>query len=1024
MKLSRRDFLLSTVSALAVYAVSPVEARFPRGSAGAAFVNSNTVMNLGAGFFTLLNGAFLNLAKWNNPTCVDTNWIGKLNGTNNYPNGTFSNNLTNLIPWDPVYYQHYILAWGGQGLVGGISGIPTIVYSGASATGVTVFGVTPADKGVTNGNMGVETASSSNTVSVEFSFGVLLNGVSTSTSGDTGGAGLVKFSVDTSSIANWQTGITTTQLFNGVTGLPATGPNPDGSWTINQIDSSHFSLQLSSAYAGLVGIVSSGGPGVQTEALNPGNALVSLAGTFAGFSNLVLCKKADLAAINSGLYAGQGIIDALLETKAAYMRFMDMISVQNIQGISSFSDRVTPNSFTWQISCPPGYYGGQLTNTADAFTLANPSSSPASGAYVDGEVAVGQVPAAGQNTTQNPTLQLTGRSGATAAPIYTGTCALLNLTFGGSVPASGTIVSIVFNGGGLSSPFTYHYTTSTTVAGPGGVTDTTLQFLEFNIRADIQGNVRGNAGPLVTAGISSVNGTIAGANMQFTYNRNINSSGNAQLGAGMTISASDNGSGTTYTVGQVNPGYLANSNFVTFTYSALLQGWIATPYGTNGSASSMGGVRGGPPLEFYEEVCKRCNSGMYYNVGLLDQPSVIYNTVLHIANSGVKLALAISNESWNNAASQWNVCETMAYSLGINSGSPSDSFTGLRILQMAQQAVQAWSDAGRSRADLKIINEFWFIDCNSSGTTSTVINRFNGTQLNASSGGTNKTLKAFGGAGATAITTNYSVAPNRPIDWSDDVSGAAYWGGGQYNSGNGFEFLNTGVPLSAYNGSLLAAYNYAYGNSTQQAAALDFLYSISTQTGDLYNGTLNGGGLNQDVAIASWAIGSGNSGDSYFGIGTVLGGYDTSRSSTGTGGGAQAKCGFIGYEGGWFMGPISNTGEPATVASSLTTMGYTNGYSSSLPGAASGGPTGSSDTAALAGNNLAGLLTAWKNDARCLSLVSRQFAQFKAAVNIVSTRDAYPAWYGFQGPQDWGAWPLLVSQSGATQAVAAMAAYH
>jgi hypothetical protein len=67
---------------------------------------------------------------------------------------------------------------------------------------------------------------------------------------------------------------------------------------------------------------------------------------------------------------------------------------------------------------------------------------------------------------------------------------------------------------------------------------------------------------------------------------------------------------------------------------------------------------------------------------------------------------------------------------------------------------------------------------------------------------------------------------------------------------------------------------------------------------------------------------------------------------------------------------------------------------------------------------------AWKNDTRCLSLVSKSFAEFKAAINIVSARDAFPAWYGFQGPGDWALYPNLASQSGPFQPVAALAAYN
>jgi hypothetical protein len=596
----------------------------------------------------------------------------------------------------------------------------------------------------------------------------------------------------------------------------------------------------------------------------------------------------------------------------------------------------------------------------------------------------------------------------------------LNLTMGGAVPASGTTISIVFAGGGLASAFTYQYVTNTSINGPNGVKDTSFADIAGNILADINRNVRGNSGALVTANITAQNASLVdfSGTLSFRYNRNINSSGAAQLNAGMSISVSDNGGGTTYTVGVVPVAYLANSNYVAFTYSALSGGWLSTPYGLSGSSSQIGGVRGGPPLEWYEEVCTRANAGLWYNFGITASSSVIYSTVLHIAQSGVKsLVCEFSNETWNFGEAQWRPCQSLSACLGLFSGG-ANSYTGLRVIQMAQQATQAWSDAGRSRSQLKIANAYHFVDMNSSGTSPAATYRFNGSELNASGTGTNATLKAYGGPAASVISTNYSAAPNRPVDWCDWVSPAPYWLGGQFNSGNGGHDIDTSVSLSSYNGSLLAAYNYAYGTPTQQQAALDFLYN-NANSGDLYNGALNGT-TNAAFQIASWALGSGNSAAGYYGIGILAASYDTSRSTTGTSGGAQLKLGVACYEGGWCMGPLAGD----NIASDLTTLGYTNGYSSSLLGAASGGPIGSSDTAALAATNLINLLAGWKNDPRAYNLVSLSFSQFKAAVNTVSSRDAFPTWYGFQGPSDFALYPGFASQSGPFQAVAALAAFH
>jgi hypothetical protein len=1023
--LSRRGFLITTASILKQTSGRAANVS-SMGSSTAP--NSNVIVNFGAGFYTLFGGAYLNLAKWLQPASSDVGWLGQFSNPDGYPSGHFNAGLSSLMPWDPAFCDRYQLSWSGQGGFGFASGLPLIVYSGASALGVAVEGVSPADSGEVLFNVSVRATSG---CSIDFAFGGLISAVSVSRPSDHGGAGFVKFTLRKPNAgANFSDGMRI--RLNNLTGLPP-GPHPGGVWSIFKIDNNNFSLRGSEAFAGLISINTSRIVGVSTEAICAGQGGVSLLrGNYRGFDDLILCKKIDLIDIQDGKLASQLIVDAFAATKASYIRFMDMIGVGNVHGVSSFADRTRPSSFIWgPITCPRGYWGGQLANSADAFTCANPASSPPSGAYLDGEVVVAQVSGSGQNITQNPTLQITGRTGAAVAPIYDFCGSFLNLTLSGSLPMSGTTISLVFVGGGLASAFTYRYVTSTLVAGPGGRLDTSFANIASNMLADINGNVRGNSGPLVAANISALGQSLVdfSAFLSFCYNRNINSSGAAQLNAGISLSASDNGRGTSYTVGVVPVGYLANSSHVAFTYSALLGGWLSTPYGANGISAQIGGVRGGPPLEYYEELCTRANAGLWYNFGVTTSSSVIYETVLHVARSGVKaLVCEFSNETWNSSLTQWRLCQNLGACLGLFS-SGFNSLTGLRLIQMAQQAVRAWSDAGRPRSQLKIANAYQFVDMNSSGTTPTSIYRFNGRELDASKNAANVTLKAYGGpadgkSAPTALDSNHSIAPNRPIDWSDWVSPAPYWLGGQYNSGNGGHNISNGAQLSAYDGSLLAAYNYSYGTSAQRQAALDFLFNgnMDSPSGDLYDGSLNGAS-NMDCQIASWSISSRSRAKSYFGIGAVAAQHDSSRARSGTSGGAQIRLGVACYEGGWSMGPIVGTGDPSSVAHDLISLGYKDGYSSSLPGAAAGGPTGSSDTAATAANNLAGLLIAWKNDVRSFLLVSLSFNQFKAAINAGVTRDALPAWYGFQGPSDFALYSGFASEAVPFQAVRAIAAF-
>ena len=426
--------------------------------------------------------------------------------------------------------------------------------------------------------------------------------------------------------------------------------------------------------------------------------------------------------------------------------------------------------------------------------------------------------------------------------------------------------------------------------------------------------------------------------MTFYYNPNINSSGAASLGNGLTIKGFDDASAATYNFGYVSVGYLAKSTYFTFTYSKLLGGWISVP----GSTRSGAGVAGGPPIEFYTDLCTRANVGMWLNVGLLWSDDRVYQTVLQIAHSGVKeLVVELSNETWNPFLAEWRPCRNFGSALGFSMSGNNNvhSWHALRTIQVTQQAASAWTTAGRSRSQLFVDIAFQFVDMLAAGGTPTCVYRFNGQSLNAANNGANVTLKKYGGYGCTPISTDFSSSPNRPIDFADVVGGAPYWGGGQLNSGNGNRNIITNVPLASYNGILLASYNYVNGNSAQRSAALDFLYSGGhSGVGDLYNGMLNGK-TNDSFQMTSWSIGSGNRHTAaQCGIGTVVASYDSARISNG-----RPILGVVNYEGGWIMGPVSSGSNTdastiqgnldAMAAAARTTM---NGYTSSLPGAASG----------------------------------------------------------------------------------------
>ena len=145
------------------------------------------------------------------------------------------------------------------------------------------------------------------------------------------------------------------------------------------------------------------------------------------------------------------------------------------------------------------------------------------------------------------------------------------------------------------SPFTYNYVTSTSINGPGGKMDTNFFNIALNMRIDIDNNTRGNSGPLTSVNVVAENPEQSNAHLTFGYNPNINSSGVARLGAGMTISGSDNASSATYDFGYINLGGLFDGKNYMFTYSAIAGGWIARGFGTNASRAgqrpSTGSIR-------------------------------------------------------------------------------------------------------------------------------------------------------------------------------------------------------------------------------------------------------------------------------------------------------------------------------------------------------------------------------------------------------------------------------------------------
>lgn len=133
-----------------------------------------------------------------------------------------------------------------------------------------------------------------------------------------------------------------------------------------------------------------------------------------------------------------------------------------------------------------------------------------------------------------------------------------------------------------------------------------------------------------------------------------------------------------------------------------------------------------------------------------------------------------------------------------------------------------------------------------------------------------------------------------------------------------------------------------------------------------------------------------NAAAGYFNVGSLVAGYDAQRANRGL-----PVLGVACYEGGWTMGPASvgDLVHPAGIIANLRTLGDADGYTSSLPGTASG-PRSMPNTDAVC---LLTLLNGFKNDNRAKALCVRYFEEFTAAATSEGARTALPAWYGFDG---------------------------
>src|ERR1700733_3846952 len=440
MKLSRRHFLTGASVATLLTNTPDLCKAWIHGYI-APVTNGQMVINAGS-----IGLAFLNIVNQLGITSGPTNFPALLS-SNGFPSTTLSSNLTGSgFSLDTTYYGHYYCYWVGTGAFQ-ISGPPCIVYSGGTSTSLN------SSSGSYAGNPAFGYAGSStqptSSTPIEFTLGALISTIANN------GSGFAR-------LTSTKSGAFTNIPSSGTIQLNNFTNVASGLYVYSKIDSNNVDLTALSFSAGMA--VIGGNPGTASEiifALTNNSWNFPSAGTYSGFGGMVICKTVDFANIQAGKYVNPNYIAQWAALNPRFLRFMDFSAVQG-SCASSWTYRPVPTNQAWgATNFVSAYYtpsssialGAGSGNFTDVFTCSNPSASPSSGAYLDGEIISGQL--GGTQTGVRPALNVNSRGNA---PIYGQQGDLLNVTMTGSLPTSGSVQAFLFTGGGLSSPHTVNYT--------------------------------------------------------------------------------------------------------------------------------------------------------------------------------------------------------------------------------------------------------------------------------------------------------------------------------------------------------------------------------------------------------------------------------------------------------------------------------------------------------------------------------------------------------------------------------------
>lgn len=892
MKLSRRDFIHSGCTAVAASLVPrKADARFPRGFISQTLNNNRVTINAASQFINIVKGFgfdkhITNCSADGYP--VTSPPVALLNrGATNMPGG---------------YYGTFTMSWSGSACMQ-INGPPLVVASG----GTNIFAINSASGDQAAGsniefgtNVGSVLTVATNPTIV-FAFGWNIQSIGNN------GSGLIRITCKTgyvnSTFSYAQSGIdqngNSGPLVN-ITGASAnTGAN--GLWVMTNATATTFDLvgsTFTNAQASPAGqgIVACSGMSMQWNTTTG----------FSSLSNWLWYRTVDATDLLTNGYIYDDVYVSQLKTlfnngtsPSAYgwLRFMDATAVQGSYE-SSFANR-TPTTY---LDYPANYFiagfkttssgaaisssgGGVSYTCSDASTVAWNGSTYNDGAVIQGIPDV-------TNTSAFPTLAV---GAGPAKPIYNTLAEHQNYICAGSLPTAGQTMQFTFaatwlNGG---STLTLNYVTSAGVTATGNTTgSSTTVVLSAVTGTTFTGNVVSGsgipAGTTITAGSGGAgtytfSNAVNLTNVAITINNDtasfttLNFSLRAFFGANSILSgatvqfanstASGNGTSIFSRSRQVQGSGSTGTGPLTVTYvsgpACLTIGRIpvstiqsaATPSGVGGTESTFiynflldgwlyqhDGIVQGIPLEAMADLCNRVGAHCWYNFSIATSSAYITAVANFFAtnlNPGLRFGFEVGNENWNPAHLlfiEFGLATCLNFSTG--SANANAGWQGLKTRQYAPISKAAWTAAGRSASDHYVF-QMWQVGNQIGQSFQTV--SLNGSIFNTS---TNPIYAAIGGLGGAA-GTDYTTAPNRPVDFTNGIGQAPYWNSHWLGSGS-FTFAGQVGGTVAQNAPWLqAALDFANGNTS----------TAFTSMANQFNGTTaRSGGSNTGSNLADYAV--------------------------------------------------------------------------------------------------------------------------------------------------------------------------